>query len=125
MLKSIFAAMPLPSALVRAYHQWRKLDVSFRHLAMGERRAPTYGVENDLDHLHSSLCAEMDELMTHARWSHRAAAGEALAVLSHIESELETLDVSGEDVASLRTYITTTRELAEELERLPSHWRVT
>jgi hypothetical protein len=115
--------MPLPPALVRAYHRWRQLDVSFRHLEMGRRGAPTYGIENDLDHLHSSLCTEMDELMTHARWPHRSAAGEALAVLSHIEAELESLEVNDEDSEPLRTYIATTRELAEELERLPSRWR--
>jgi hypothetical protein len=67
----------------------------------------------------------MDELMTHARWSHRAAAGEALAVLSHIEAQLEALEAKAEDVEPLRAYIATTRELAEEMERLPSHWRAT
>jgi hypothetical protein len=117
--------MTLPSALVRAYQRWRQLDVSFRHLEMGQQRAPTYAIENDLDHLHSSLCAEMDELMTQARWPHRAAAGEALAVLSHVESELETLGAPDDDTEPLRTYIATTRQLVEELERLPSHWRPT
>ena len=117
--------MSLPSALVDAYKRWRQLDVSFRHLEMGQQRAPTYGIENDLDHLHSSLCAEMDELMTHARWPHRAAAGEALAVLSHVEAELETVGAQDEDVEPLRAYIATTRQLVEELERLPSHWRST
>ena len=117
--------MALPSTLVRAYHRWRQLDVSFRHLEMGQRRAPTYGIENDLDHLHSGLCAQLDELMTHSGWPHRAAAGETLAVLSHIEAELERLDVEDEDSEPLRTYIAATRELDEELERLPSQRRAT
>jgi hypothetical protein len=112
----------LPSALVLAYRQWRQLDVSFTHLAMGQRGAPTYDVENDLDHLHSSLCTQMDELMTHARWPHRAAAGEALAVLSHVEDQLGRLDVDDEITEPLREYIAATRELAEELERLPPEW---
>jgi hypothetical protein len=84
-----------------------------------------YGIENDLDHLHSSLCTEMDELMTHARWTHRSNAGEGLAVLSHIEAELETLEAEADETEPLRTYIATTRALLVELERLPSQWRAT
>lgn len=111
--------MPLPPALVRAYHRWRQLELPFRNLETGRRRAPTYDVENDLDHLHSGLCAQIDELMTHARWPQRSAAGEALAVLSHVESQLRNLELGHEEKRPLLDYIAATRELAEELERLP------
>ena len=112
--------MALPPALVRAYHRWRQINVSFGHLASGQRRAPMYDVENDLDHLHSSLCTQMDELMTQARWSHRSSAGESLAVLAHIEQELVRVDWGDEEKQPLFVYIAATRELLEELERLPT-----
>ncbi|HEV7992892.1 MAG TPA: hypothetical protein VGP25_13760 [Gemmatimonadaceae bacterium] len=114
--------MSLPSALLSAYREWRELDVSFTHLEMGQRLAPTYDVENDLDHLHSSLCAQMDEIMTHSRSPHRSIAGETLAALSHIEAELDRIEVGFEERQSLRAYIAATRALAEELERLPPQW---
>ena len=110
--------MPLPPALVAAYQRWRRIELPFHNLEMGHRRAPTYDVENDLDHLHSSLCTQVDELMTQARWPHRSAAGEALAVLSHVESQLHDLDVGYEEKQALLAYIAATRELAEALERL-------
>jgi hypothetical protein len=111
--------MPLPPALVSAYQRWRQIELPFRNLETGRRRAPTYDVENDLDHLHSSLCTQIDELMTRARWPQRSAAGEALAVLSHVESQLRDLEVGYEEKQLLLDYIAATRELAEELERLP------
>ena len=112
--------MVLPSSLVRAYHRWRQVNVSFPHLAAGQRRAPTYEIENDLDHLHSSLCTQMDELMTTARWSHRSVAGESLAVLAHIEGDLAQVN-GGEEVRQpLIAYIAAARALLEELERLPT-----
>lgn len=110
---------PLQPALVRAYERWRQVELPFRNLEAGRRRAPTYDVENDLDHLHSSLCTQMDELMTRARSPQRSAAGEALAVLAHVESRLGELGVSYEEKQPLLEYITATRELAEALERLP------
>lgn len=116
-------AMSLPPALARAYQRWRQLELPFRNLETGRRRAPTYDVENDLDHLHSSLCTQLDELMTHARWPHRSAAGETLAVLSHIEDALDGVAADDEEKRPLRAYIAATRELAEELERLPPQTR--
>ena len=96
------------------------MDVSFPHLATGQRRAPTYEVENDLDHLHSSLCTQMDELMTTARWAHRSAAGESLAVLAHTAEALAQIEGGEEVKQPLVAYIAATRELLEELERLPT-----
>ena len=111
--------MPLPPTLLDAYQRWRRIELPFRNLEMGHRRAPTYDVENDLDHLHSSLCTQIDELMTQARWPQRSAAGEALAVLSHVEGELGNLALGYEERQPLLDYIAATRELARELERLP------
>lgn len=113
-------SLQLPPALARAYQRWRQLDVSFGHLAMGRHDAPLYDVENDLDHLHSSLCAEMDELMTGAGPLHRSHAGENLAVLAHVEGELTRVPVGEEEKQMLFTYIHVTRALVEELERFPA-----
>jgi hypothetical protein len=110
--------MALPSQLVRAYHRWRQINGPLRHLASGQRHAPTYDVENDLDHLHSSLCTQMDELMTAAQWSHRSSAGESLAVLAHIEQELNGVEASEDVKRPLLAYVAATRELLAELERL-------
>lgn len=109
--------MALPPALVHAYERWRRIELPFHHLETGRRHAPTYDIENDLDHLHSSICTQLDELMTHERRPHRSAAGEALAVLSHVEGRLRDLQVSFEEMQPLIDYIAATRELAEELER--------
>ena len=115
--------MSLPAALVRAYERWRQIELPVRNLEAGRRRAPTYDVENDLDHLHSSLCTQIDELMAQARWPQRSAAGETLAVLSHIENALDGVAIGDEEKRPLRAYIAATRELAEELERLPPQTR--
>lgn len=112
--------MALPPALVRACQRWQQMDVWFPHLASGQRRAPTYDIENDLDHLHSSLCTQMDELMTEGRWTHRSFAGENLAVLAHIEHALADVDGGEEAKQPLLAYVAAARELLEELERLPA-----
>ena len=100
---------------IRAWRAWSHSHLPSENSRLGRAAAPTYGVELDLDHVHSRLYSLGSAAIEGKGWDYEKLAAEGLADLGRIGVELEACSVAEGEKESFRSYISAARSLLEEM----------
>ncbi len=107
--------MPPTQTFIRAWRAWLHSDAPSENFRLRRANAPTYGVELDLDHLHSRLYSLGSAVIEGKSWDYAKFAAEELADLDRIVLELEGCDVPEGEKESFKSYVSIAWSLLREI----------
>jgi hypothetical protein len=102
-------------AFIRAWYNWRHSHLPTKNFHARRDNALTYGVELDLDHLHTRLYSLGTALIEGKTWDYAKFAAEELIVLNKIRLDLEDRDMPAKEMEPFRRYISVAHNLIMEM----------
>lgn len=113
--------MEAPRGFARAWFAWRRMVAPVARFRNGNRAAPTYDLECELDHVVSSVHALGSAFTAGTEWDFAAQASRRLADLDDVASKLDATALGGVSRAEWDAYVSATRAVLEALIKADTH----
>jgi len=115
--------METSQRFARAWFMWRRMAAPVERFRNGERLAPSYDLECELDHVVSSVYALGSAFSAGAQWDFAAKASRRIADLDDVAAKLDTTAIVGVARAGWDQYVRATRAVLEAILEADLHER--
>lgn len=107
--------MDTSHTFARVWFTWRRMVAPVERFRNGERSAPTYDLECELDHIVSSVYALGSAVTAGATWDFATQASRRIVDLDRVASKLDTMVLGAVFRAEWDQYVRATRAVLEAI----------